>query len=1451
MEFEYPFPAQLLLSPSSSSGAEWGEISPSSSGSESYPSPPDGSSWMGSQIDFLSPDWLAGSHPPSPPDNDASDTRVTDDTDDRDTDDDDALDRVAAVLALPSVYDDTRACIHRGLPIPAEPASLTLRARALGSYETFRAQAIWVLVPESSQGQPEDPAKEAHQDRGGVPTRHTDKLCTGVRMFASHRAIGVQWSNCRPSPELVQMHAPKRDGSFNPNDDHDPHSTRSRSTSQAMSAGHLIEYSKSSRAACHGSPPCKGTPIGIGELRYGKVTQGPYGMTVEWRHWGCVTHDILVQLARTGLETISGFTSLSHEDQSKIRLAVGLRRVDPEDIPASAKAPSSTIGAAPLTPGPSQKQRKAAFQAAQAAGASPSQSQSRPASSAQPLRRIVEPTATQIAEDEAASADVPQDDSVDEEIVSMRASVVGIQYYKGLVGMGEEVRLIREPRNRYDPNAIKVENIGRTQVGHIPKNIAAKLAPLLDQNLVTIEGIMLEGNLSGGLKYNLAMTLKIFGPSDRRAQLEPRLIWATPGQRGFATRNAPAPARASGSAAASSAGYAGSYAGSYVAAAAAAASASAAPSSSQSISGVRRVVAGSTGPTAAQVEAARKQQEAFAKAAELRSILNSLDKVDDQGRRSSLLDTLCSSEDILSLPTHPTPPGLQNGDLRVELLKHQSQALQWCIDREYPQLPKQESDKPVQFWQLRKQGSKPFYFNLATKTPQYQTPTLGRGALCADSMGLGKTLTMLSLVLATKADVPTDFSKSTLIVVPLSVLSNWEKQIEDHVMPGKLTACVYYGAGRNMSTEELRRHDIVLTTYQTIVTEHESSTSVPGDGSKKKRKIQQTTLLDMPWKRIILDEGHTVRNPRTKMFQAVCALNAQRRWVLTGTPIINSPKDLGSILTFLRICRPLDDEDFFKRMVLRPLKDGDPSGAELLRALMAQVCIRRTKEMQDSEGKPLVPLPPVEMTLIPVTLDPAARELYDAIEEQTQLRFDSLMRQQGGLGAASVQSNILSMLTRMRQLVLHPGLIPRNYLQQLQAAEDGEDLAPKPAIQLKPEDRIRLQGILAQAIEDNEECPICFDILNQPRITSCSHAFCFACITEVIARDPKCPMDRRAINMADLIEPLPPTDLTQAPVRRDEDDDVDDLDDLRSGSSAKIDQLINLLQLTPGNEKSLVFSQFTSFLEKIAEGLDRAGIPYVRFDGQMSAKRRQETIARFSVPIADDTSMNASLSQPEPTAPSSQRRTRRKTTTVVDSDDDVVILDNDNDGDFVAQYEDNDSDFIDDEDADERPKKKAKGKGKAKANGRGKRKAAPRTAYNGSSSDGVNPKVMLISLKAGALGLNLTVANNVYLMDPWWQEGIESQAIDRCNRIGQTKPVHVYQMIAENTVESKVMDIQEKKKKLIQEAFSGMKNKETQRQRKEARLQDLVALFGARRAATQSQAPNGTGQGTLDNFVRN
>ncbi|OSX66693.1 hypothetical protein POSPLADRAFT_1131555, partial [Postia placenta MAD-698-R-SB12] len=1192
-------------------------------------------------------------------------------------------------------------------------------------------------------------------------------------------------------------------------------------------------YSKSSRAVCHGPPPCKGSPVQLGVLRYGEVSFGQYGETVEWRHWGCVTPEILGRLASTKLERVPGFKDLRSDDQAKIRMAVGLRRIAPADIPETAKThrPGSDIATSPpSTPGPSQKKRKAA---AIMASNSSQPSSSRPGPS-QPLRHVIRPEGYRRFEEEEDEVNEVEEIK-DELYVVLKTSIVGIQYYKGLVGPGEEVRLVREPQNQHDRNAIQVMNIGGTQVGHLPRNVAGKLAPLMDQGLVTVEGVMHEGNQS--CTHRALRSLKMYGASDKRALLEPRLMWATPGQRGFPPRNGvntpvpglPAPRPpphvtpsrppASQSYPLASKGYPSSQGSAY-------------PSSSQRATGM---TAAQQEAARKQQEAARKQQEALAKAAELRQVLNSLEKVDDEGRRSSLLDTLCVVEDVLGLPLHPSPPGIANGDLKVDLLKHQSQALQWCIQHEYPALPKKEEDKPVQFWQLRSAGGKTFYYNIATKTPQTQPPPLGRGALCADSMGLGKTLTMLALVIATKADIPTEFSKSTLIVAPLSILSNWEKQIQDHIQEGALTYCVYYGASRSMTPEELKNYDIVITTYQTVAGEHgdASVTKVIGEEPVKRKRKSANALFAVPWKRIILDEGHNIRNPRTKMAKAVCALNAQRRWILTGTPIINSPRDLGSILTFLQICRPLDDEDFYKRMVLRPLKDGDPAGAELFRGLMSHICIRRTKEMQDSEGNHLVPLPPVDTTLIPVTLTKEAREMYDAIEALSKQRLDNLIGQHGGLHSAAVHSNVLSMVTRLRQLALHPGLVPANYIQQLQAAEKEEDsLSP---VQLTPENKIRLQSILAQAIEDNEECPICFGILNEPRITSCSHMFCLACISEVLSRDSKCPMDRRPLGMGDFVEPPPPTMFTQAPVR--DDDEPEEENGLRSGSSAKIDQLVHLLKLTPDTEKSLVFSQFTSFLDKgtFLYGFSSLvltnghSIPYVRFDGKMSARRRQETIARFSVPL-DESSPTVWFPQSqEPSSSGRSARRRARASNVRIFDGDAAAVDDDGDADFAPADDGEDSDFIDDEDADDAPRPKGKSKkAKAKAKGKGKRvriSTAPPSESNyldGSAfGNEVNPKVMLISLKAGALGLNLTVANNVYL---WWQEGIELQAIDRCNRIGQTKPVHVYQLIAEDTVESKVIDIQDKKKRLVEQAFSSIKNKETQRQKKEARLQGMRIL---------------------------
>ncbi|MCR2827681.1 DEAD/DEAH box helicase, partial [Microbacterium sp. zg.Y909] len=81
--------------------------------------------------------------------------------------------------------------------------------------------------------------------------------------------------------------------------------------------------------------------------------------------------------------------------------------------------------------------------------------------------------------------------------------------------------------------------------------------------------------------------------------------------------------------------------------------------------------------------------------------------------------------------------------------------------------------------------------------------------------------------------------------------------------------------------------------------------------------------------------------------------------------------------------------------------------------------------------------------------------------------------------------------------------------------------------------------------------------------------------------------------------------------------------------------------------------------------------------------------------------------------------------------------------------------------------------------------------------DGDAP-VFLISLKAGGFGLTLTEADYVFLLDPWWNPAAESQAVDRTHRIGQTRPVNVYRLVAEGTIEQKVMALQERKARLFQ-----------------------------------------------------
>ncbi|MDD4787931.1 MAG: C-terminal helicase domain-containing protein, partial [Pirellulales bacterium] len=76
--------------------------------------------------------------------------------------------------------------------------------------------------------------------------------------------------------------------------------------------------------------------------------------------------------------------------------------------------------------------------------------------------------------------------------------------------------------------------------------------------------------------------------------------------------------------------------------------------------------------------------------------------------------------------------------------------------------------------------------------------------------------------------------------------------------------------------------------------------------------------------------------------------------------------------------------------------------------------------------------------------------------------------------------------------------------------------------------------------------------------------------------------------------------------------------------------------------------------------------------------------------------------------------------------------------------------------------------------------------------------LFLISLKAGGNGLNLTAADYVFILDPWWNPAVEAQAVDRAHRIGQTRPVFAYRIIARDTVEEKILELQASKRNLAE-----------------------------------------------------
>ena len=147
-----------------------------------------------------------------------------------------------------------------------------------------------------------------------------------------------------------------------------------------------------------------------------------------------------------------------------------------------------------------------------------------------------------------------------------------------------------------------------------------------------------------------------------------------------------------------------------------------------------------------------------------------------------------------------------------------------------------------------------------------------RGGLIADEMGLGKTIQMIGTILS-------NFKMRTLIVLPLVLLEQWNDVI---LRTLGHQAIIYHGASKkNITLEILKNAAIVLTTY--------------GQITYQKKRVEKNLLYKLKWKRLVFDEAHHLRNKKTGVYIGSLRLYSKIRWLITGTPIQNSKKDLFSI----------------------------------------------------------------------------------------------------------------------------------------------------------------------------------------------------------------------------------------------------------------------------------------------------------------------------------------------------------------------------------------------------------------------------------------------------------------------------------------------------------------------------------------------------------------------------
>ncbi|KAF3002400.1 hypothetical protein E8E13_002570 [Curvularia kusanoi] len=658
-----------------------------------------------------------------------------------------------------------------------------------------------------------------------------------------------------------------------------------------------------------------------------------------------------------------------------------------------------------------------------------------------------------------------------------------------------------------------------------------------------------------------------------------------------------------------------------------------------------------------------------------------------------------------------------------------------------------------------------------------------KGGILADGMGLGKTVQAISLICARPSDDPS--CKTTLIIAPLALIRQWEKEIARHVKPEyRLKVHVYHGTGKNKDFAQLRQYDVVLTTFGILTNEFkkkdrkESMKHQEEERTGISRKAKDKLALlgrECMWYRVIIDEAQCIKNRQTVSSKAAHDLVATHRLVMTGTPMMNAIDELYPLIRFLDIA-PYHDWPKFNSAFSKPLRNPNAptrkAAMQRVQVLLKSIMLRRQKD-SIVDGQIVTKLPPKHLSKDEVKFSDEEMAIYKALETKSQIQLNKYL-EKGTLSAN--YANVLVLLLRLRQACCHPHLI-KDLSQPATEHISEDDLLSRAR-------DLQIDVVLRILAADSFDCP-CRGDLKAERITDYKH-FC-----RVHAPEKLDPADRTASEEPD----------SDVDSNSDSDSDSEDEDEVEA-SADDVDEKGNLADfVVDDGAESEYEAEESDNVDEAAQENSAAKTKEQkkkkkRSKGKGKAKAKSSTKVSLAQ-LKKDSMRNKAAKEKY------LRRLRKNWITSAKIEKTMDIIDE------IGARDPTEKILIFSQwtsllDLLEVPM--------LERHVRYQRYDGSMTVGDRADAldrfmDRPDERVLLLSLKAGNAGLNLANANHVILLDPFWNPYVEEQAIDRAHRMPQHREVTVHRVLVPETVEDRICEIQDKKREMIDTALDEKSSK--------------------------------------------